>query len=64
MGMALRIREDVSASDLRRLARKATSRRAMMRMLAIANALDGMPRAEVARVVGMERQALRDAVVR
>ena len=64
MGTALRIREDLSGSDLRRLARKAPNRRVMMRMLAIANALDGMSRAEAARVVGMDRQALRDAVVR
>jgi transposase len=33
-------------------------------MLAIANALEGMSRAEAARLAGMERQALRDAVVR
>jgi transposase len=33
-------------------------------MLAIANALEGLSRAEAARLVGMERQALRDAVVR
>jgi transposase len=31
---------------------------------AIANALDGMSRAEAARSAGMERQALRDAVLR
>ncbi len=35
-----------------------------MRMLAIANALEGMSRAEAARLVGMERQALHDAVAR
>lgn len=64
MGTALRIREDLSGSDLRRLARKEANRRVMMRMLTIANALDGMSRAEAARVVGMDRQALRDAVVR
>lgn len=64
MGTALRVRKDLSASDLRRLARKEANRRVMMRMLAIANALDGMSRAEAARVVGMDRQALRDAVVR
>lgn len=34
------------------------------RCLAIANALEGMNRAEAARLAGMERQALRDAVVR
>jgi transposase len=33
-------------------------------MLAIAGALEGMSRAEAARLAGMERQALRDAVVR
>ena len=33
-------------------------------MLAIANALEGMSRAEAARLAGMERQALRDAVLR
>jgi transposase len=33
-------------------------------MLAIANALEGMSRADAARLAGMERQALRDAVVR
>jgi transposase len=33
-------------------------------MIAIANALEGMSRAEAARLAGMERQALRDAVVR
>lgn len=33
-------------------------------MYAIANALEGMARAESARLGGMERQALRDAVVR
>ena len=33
-------------------------------LLAIANALEGMTRAEAARLAGMERQALRDAVLR
>ena len=33
-----------------------------MRLLAIANALDGVSRAEAARLAGMERQALRDAL--
>ena len=32
--------------------------------MAIANALEGMTRAEAARLAGMERQALRDAVLR
>ncbi|WP_191084768.1 helix-turn-helix domain-containing protein [Roseococcus microcysteis] len=33
-------------------------------MLAIAGALEGMSRAEAARLAGIERQALRDAVIR
>src|SRR3569833_3254359 len=33
-------------------------------MQAIAGALEGLPRAEAARLAGMERQALRDVVVR
>jgi transposase len=33
-------------------------------MYAIANALDGLSRAEAARLAGMERQALHDAVLR
>ena len=33
-------------------------------MYAIAHALDGLTRAEAARLAGMERQALRDAVLR
>src|SRR3954465_391482 len=59
------IRADVAtATELRRLAKKEPRRRTAQRMLAIANALDGMSRAEAARAAGIERQALRDAVVR
>ena len=64
MGAALAIRDDLSAAALRRHARREPNRRAALRMLAIANALDGLSRAEAARLAGMERQALRDAVVR
>ena len=61
---ALTIRDDLTADDLRRWARKATTGRAVARAYAIAGALDGMSRAAAARAAGMERQALRDAVVR
>ena len=64
MGAALPIRDELTSEALRRHARHEPSRRAALRMLAIANALDGMSRAEAARLAGMERQALRDAVVR
>jgi transposase len=63
-GRGLPIRDDLPAAPLRRLAWREPDRAAARRMLAIANALDGMSRAEAARLAGMERQALRDAVVR
>ena len=53
---------DCTPSELRCLAAREKDRRAAMRLLAIANALEGMTRAETARLAGMERQALRDAV--
>ena len=61
---ALAIRQDLPAAELRRLGRREPDRRAAMRLLAIANALDGLSRAEAARLAGMERQALRDAAIR
>jgi transposase len=61
---ALAIRQDRSADELRRLARHEPDRRAAMRLLAIASALEGLSRADAARLAGMERQALRDAVIR
>src|SRR5215210_9450961 len=64
MGAALPIRDELTPEALRRHARHEPNRRAALRMLAIANALEGMSRADAARLAGMERQALRDAVVR
>ncbi len=65
MGSSLAIRRDLAEPDeLRRLARRERDRRTATRMLAIANALEGMTRAEAARLAGLERQALRDAVLR
>jgi transposase len=65
MGAALKIRTDLSSpTRLRVLARRERSPRTATRMLAIASALEGTSRAEAARLAGMERQALRDAVVR
>lgn len=61
---ALEIRRDYMPCDLRRRAARESDRRAAMRLLAIANALEGMTRAEAARLAGMERQALHDAVLR
>lgn len=65
MAHGLAIRTDVvTAGELRRLAKKAKGRRTAQRMLAIANALEGMNRAEAARAAGIERQSLCDAVKR
>src|ERR671929_328430 len=63
-GRGLTVRTDMPAAELRRLARREKDRAAAARMQAIAGALEGMSRAEAARLAGMERQALRDAVVR
>lgn len=62
--MALSICGDRSPTELRTYARRAPSPRAATRAYALANALEGMTRAEAARLAGMERQALRDAVLR
>ena len=64
MVAALSIRTDLSAGELRALARREKDPRAASRMQAIAHALEGKSRAEAARLSGMERQALHDAVVR
>lgn len=54
----------MSAAALRTWARRCGNGRAASRAYAIANALDGLSRADAARLAGLERQALRDAVVR
>ena len=64
MMVALKIRGDMTTEGLRRWARGEARGRTAARAYAIANALEGMSRAEAARLAGMERQALRDAVVR
>src|SRR5918997_1615528 len=64
MGKALEVREDLPPERLRRLARRERDGRAAARLYAIANALDGLSRAEASRLAGMDRQALRDAVLR
>lgn len=62
--MALKIREDMRAGDLRALARREKNGRVASRLLSLANALDGMNRGEAARAAGMDRQTLRDWVLR
>src|SRR6186713_3720515 len=50
--------------ELRALARRERDGRVGARLLALANALDGMSRDEAARAAGMDRQTLRDWVHR
>ncbi|EIM30281.1 hypothetical protein [Microvirga lotononidis] len=58
MGQMLAIRTDLdSPVSLRRRAKNEPNRRSALRMLAIANALEGMSRADAARVIGIERQS-------
>lgn len=57
---SLPIRRDLSAAELRALARKESDARVLRRLLALAMALDGISRGEAARQAGMDRQALRD----
>jgi transposase len=64
MVAALEIRKDRSPTVLRKLAKAEGNTRVARRILAIANALDGMSRAEAARSAGMDRQTLRDWVLR
>ncbi len=61
---ALMIREDVPPAELRRLAKIEDDPRVGRRLLAIAAALEGMSREAAARIAGMDRQALRDWVIR
>jgi transposase len=64
MGARLAIRQDIPAEELRRLARQETDGRVACRLLGVANALDGMTRGRAARQAGMDRQTLRDWVIR
>src|SRR5215469_17935048 len=61
---ALAVRDDISSKELRRRARRENDGRVSARLIATANALDGMDRANAARLAGMDRQTLRDWVHR
>jgi len=64
MGAAVGLRDDIPAEELRRWARQESNGRVACRLLGIANALDGMGRERAARQAGMDRQTLRDWVIR
>jgi transposase len=64
MGQAIAVRQDFTSAELRRLAARTKDVAQARRLLAIAAVLDGAPRAEAARTGGMDRQTLRDWVIR
>src|SRR5215831_9309667 len=64
MGHAIAVRADYTASEVRRLAQRAKDAAQARRLLAIAAALDGATREEAAKIGVMDRQTLRDWVIR
>ena len=64
MGSAVKVRADYSAVALRRLAAGTKNANQSRRLLSLAAVMDGMNRAEAARIGGMDRQTLRDWVHR
>src|SRR3954469_23693554 len=64
MPAPLPIRTDRDTAELRRLARRERDGRVGARLLALANALDGLPRERAARLAGMTGQTLGDWIHR
>ena len=64
MPSAVKLREDHSAVDLRRLAKRSKDANQSRRLLSLAAVCEGKDRAEAARIGGMDRQTLRDWVHR
>ena len=64
MGAAVRLRDDYSKEDLRALAAKARDGGQARRLMALAAVADGKSRGEAAALGLMDRQTLRDWVIR
>src|SRR6266516_4839506 len=64
MGYAIAVRTDYSAGEVRRFAQRAKDAAQARRLLAIAAVLNGASREEAAKIGGMDRQTLRDWVIR
>src|SRR5829696_7009804 len=64
MGRAIELRTDYTSATLRLLAKRGKDTAQTRRLLAIAAVLDGGSRAEAAKAGGMDRQTLRDWVIR
>ena len=64
MGQAIAVRTDFTAVEVRRFAKRAKDAAQARRLLAIAAVLDGASREDAATIGGMDRQTLRDWVIR
>jgi putative transposase len=64
MGQAIAVQTDYTAGEVRRLAQRVKDAAQARRLLAIAAVLDGASREEAAKIGGMDRQTLRDWVIR
>jgi transposase len=64
MGRAIAVRTDYTVDEVRGFARRAKDAAQARRLLAIAAVLDGASREDAARIGGMDRQTLRDWVIR
>jgi len=64
MGHAIPVRTDYTAGEVRQFAQRAKDAAQARRLLAIAAVLEGASREEAAKIGGMDRQTLRDWVIR
>ncbi len=64
MGQAIAVRTDFTSREVRQLAKRAKDAAQARRLLAIAAVLDEASREEAATIGGMDRQTLRDWVIR
>jgi transposase-like protein len=64
MGQAIPVRADYTVGEVRQFAKRAKDAAQARRLLAIAAVLDGASREDAAKLGGMDRQTLRDWVIR
>ena len=64
MGRAIAVKTAYSGAEVRRLAKRTKDAAQARRLLAVAAILDGASREEAAKTGGMDRQTLRDWVIR
>src|SRR6266699_7106407 len=64
MGRAIAVRTDYTSGEVRRVAQRVKNAAQARRLLAIAAVLDGASREAAATIGGMDRQTLRDWVIR